>query len=124
MGGIFVRMRDPYSLIVFSPSAIADFLACKHLAALERAVRVGQIKRPYQFEDPGVEVLRKLGLDHEQKFLGRLKDEGKEVVTIPDEVSRSEKVRQTVDAMRAGVDVVYQGSFLTGEWSAVSYTHL
>ncbi len=102
---------------MFSPSAIADFLACQHLAALERAVRGGEIKRPYQFADPGVEVLRKLGLDHEEKFLGRLREQGKEVVTIPDEVSRSEKVRRTIEAMRAGVDVVYQGSFLTGEWS-------
>ena len=96
---------------MFSPSAIADFLACKHLAGLERGVRDGAIKRPYQFEDPGVEVLRKLGLDHEEKFLGRLQEEGKEVVTIPDDVSRSDKARLTMEAMKAGAEVIYQASF-------------
>ena len=102
---------------MFSPSAIADFLACRHLAELERALRNGEIKRPYQFPDPGVEVLRKLGLDHELRFLRRMEEEGKRVVSVPDDVSRDEKVRRTVEAMKEGADVVYQGSVLTGEWS-------
>ena len=41
---------------MFSPTSIADFIACKHLAALNRAATAGEIERPY-FSDPGLELL-------------------------------------------------------------------
>jgi hypothetical protein len=50
---------------MFSPTAIADFLACRHLTALNRAAAAaGEIKKP-KFADPGLELLIKLGLAHE-----------------------------------------------------------
>ncbi len=100
---------------MFSPSAIADFLACQHLTALNRAFKAEEIKKPY-FPDPGVELLRELGLRHEQEYLRRLTDElGLEVVTVPDGLSWSEAGDRTVEAMRAGAEAIYQASFLTGE---------
>jgi hypothetical protein len=41
---------------MFSPTSIADFLACQHLTALNRAEAAEQIKRPY-FPDPTLELL-------------------------------------------------------------------
>jgi predicted RecB family nuclease len=101
---------------MFSPSAIADFLACQHLTELNRELRDGEIEKPHYYPDLGLALLRKLGLEHEQKFLGRLQEEGKNVVAIPDDLSRSEGARRTVEAMKAGADVIYQASFLTSEW--------
>src|SRR5258705_1993139 len=101
--------------IMFSPSAIADFRACQHLNALNRAARAGEIKKPY-FADPGLELLRKLGLAHEQKYLKLLTDEkGLKVVAVPDGLSWSEAARQTLEAMRGGAEVIYQATFFRGE---------
>jgi uncharacterized protein len=97
---------------MFSPSAIADFLACKHLVALNRAASKGQLKKPY-FADPMLELLKKLGTAHEEKYLRQLADEGRTVVSVPDGLGREEASRRTVEAMKAGAEVIYQASFLT-----------
>src|SRR5260370_3689415 len=101
---------------MYSPSAIADFLACQHLAALNRAANAGEIKKPY-FPDPGLELLKKLGLAHEQRYLRQLTEEqGLKIVSVPDGISWSAAATQTVEAMCAGAEVIYQASFLTTEW--------
>jgi hypothetical protein len=41
---------------MFSPTSIANFLACQHLTALNRAASAGEIKRPF-FADPGLDFL-------------------------------------------------------------------
>src|SRR5258705_12985309 len=75
--------------LMFSPSAIADFLACKHLTALNRAAKANEIKKPY-FADPGLELLKKLGLAHEQRYLRQLTEErGLKVVSLPEGISLS-----------------------------------
>ncbi|HYJ87201.1 MAG TPA: hypothetical protein VEW46_14160 [Pyrinomonadaceae bacterium] len=38
---------------MFSPTSIANFLACQHLTALNRAEAAGEIKKPF-FADPGL----------------------------------------------------------------------
>jgi uncharacterized protein len=97
---------------MFSPTAIADFLACQHLTALKKAELTGQIKRPF-FADPGLEVLKKLGLAHEEEYLRRLTDErGMQVVRIPEEISWTDAASQTIKAMRKGADAIYQATFL------------
>ena len=67
---------------MFSPTSIADFLACRHLTALNRATAAGQIKKP-MFADPGLELLIKLGLQHEEAYLLELKNQGLQISTIP-----------------------------------------
>jgi hypothetical protein len=51
----------------FSATDIANFLACHHLSTLDRAEQAGEIQKPF-FYDPGVELLRELGLQHEQAY--------------------------------------------------------
>jgi hypothetical protein len=53
---------------MFSPTSLANFLACQHLTALDRAEAAGQLKKPF-FADPGLELLVKLGREHEEKYL-------------------------------------------------------
>jgi predicted RecB family nuclease len=102
--------------LMFSPSAIADFLACQHLTALNRAAKGGEIKKPY-FADPGLELLQKLGLAHEQRYLKQLENERRlNIVSVPDGLSWSDAATKTVEAMRAGAEGIYQASFMTGEW--------
>jgi predicted RecB family nuclease len=56
---------------------------------------------------------------HEGKYLASLKAEGKtveEIETVIDAEGRRHAEAQTVEAMRRGVDVVYQGTFFDGAW--------
>src|SRR6476659_5274295 len=101
---------------MFSATSIANFLACPHTATLDRAESRGEIKKPF-FDDPAIEVLRKLGFEHEKRYLQQLiEGEGRLVVETELNGSWPEAVRLTVDAMRQGADVVYQGTFLDEPW--------
>ena len=94
---------------------IANFLACGHLPTLDRAEAAGEVRRPH-FKDPGTELLIKLGLEHEQAYLRQLIEEGRDVVQIPLDIRWSEAAARTIDALRGGVDAVYQATFLDGQW--------
>jgi predicted RecB family nuclease len=98
---------------MFSASNIADFLACQHLMTLGRAAARGEIKKPF-FADPGIDLLRELGLKHEQNYLSQLRQaQGLEVVEIP---SSPDAAEVTIEALRRGVDAVYQAVFQQGPW--------
>src|SRR5258708_4655506 len=100
----------------FSATDIANFLACHHLLTLDRAEEAGEIQRPF-FDDPGVELLQKVGLQHEQAYLRYLTDDlGLQVVHIPSDVAWAEAVSRTISAIRDGADAVYQATFQDGIW--------
>jgi uncharacterized protein len=96
---------------MFSPTSIANFLACRHLTALDRAEAAEQVKRPF-FADPLLDFLIKLGQAHEQAYLTQLTEHGLTVVEIPTEGSRRDAAERTIEAIRGGTDVVYQATFL------------
>src|SRR5882724_6314692 len=96
---------------MFSPTSIANFLACQHLTALDRAEAVGEIKRPF-FADPSLELLIKLGEAHEQAYLTQLTDQGLTIVEIPTDGSRRDAAERTVEAIRGGAEVIYQATFV------------
>ncbi len=101
---------------MFTATDIADFLACQHLTTLERAEAAGQIMKPF-FADPGIELLTRLGLQHEQAYLRKLAgDGGLQIVEIPLCAPWAEAVAQTVEALHRGVDAVYQATFRDGPW--------
>src|SRR5688572_1769102 len=97
---------------MFSPSSIADFLACPHLTALNRQYKEGAIKKPF-FDDPGWDLLIRLGLEHEQKYLNELMASGRNVVEIPTDKSWAQTAMATRAAMAAGADVIYQATFVS-----------
>ena len=102
---------------------IANFLACQHIATLNREEAEGHIAKII-YADPGAQLLRKLGLEHEQKYLNELKARGLKVVEIPTErpvetpgaaptkMPWSEAAAATREAMKQGADVVYQATFV------------
>ena len=99
---------------MFSATDIASFLACQHTATLDRAESRKEITKPF-FEDPAVELLRKLGLEHEQRYLRELA-EGQLSITESRSRPWAIAVAQTIEALREGVDVVYQAAFLDRVW--------
>jgi predicted RecB family nuclease len=101
---------------MFSATDVANFLACHHLLTLDHAQAAGEIKKPF-FQDPGIELLRELGDRHERAYLRHLVDTQRLAITeIPTNISRPEAAAQTADALRRGVDVIYQATFQNGPW--------
>src|SRR5208282_3623827 len=101
---------------MFSATDVASFLACQHTATLDRAESRKEIKKPF-FNDPTIELLQQLGLEHEKRYLHELtSSEGRSITEIDQKVSWQEAVSQTVDALRRGVQAIYQATFLDGPW--------
>src|SRR6185437_14208066 len=101
---------------MFSPTSLANFLACQHLTALDREEAAGQIKRPF-FADPGLDLLVKLGLAHEQKYLRYLTEEQNlQVTRIAQGPSWEDAAAETAAAIRNGAQVIYQAAFSSQQW--------
>jgi predicted RecB family nuclease len=106
---------------VYSATDLVGYLACEHLTQLERATAAGLVQRPDR-PDPELDVIRRRGEQHERRYLADLEAEGRSVARVErdrDEARADELDRmaaETVDAMRAGVDVVYQATFFDGRW--------
>jgi uncharacterized protein len=105
---------------MFSATDTSSFLACRHTATLDRAESKDEIVKPF-FKDAAVEMLRKLGLEHEQRYLRELDEKGGLSIAQIDVNGRwSDAVAETVRALREGVDAIYQATFLDGPWGGRS----
>ncbi len=107
---------------VFAATDLVAYLACEHLTQLERASLAGLVDRPIR-DDPELDVIRKRGFEHEQRFLTELAAAGRRVVTIEPDGSiddYGDRIRAaaatTIEAMATGADVIYQATFFDGTW--------
>ncbi|HEU5309023.1 MAG TPA: TM0106 family RecB-like putative nuclease, partial [Acidimicrobiia bacterium] len=105
--------------IALSPSDLTGFAACEHLTQLELAALRGDVERPKR-DDPMLDVLSRRGGEHETKQLARFRAEGRIVVEVeyPDNTAAAlaDAEARTLDAMRAGADVIYQATFFHDGW--------
>ena len=106
---------------VFSATDLVGYLACEHLTALERAALAGLVKRPMR-EDRELDMIRRRGIQHEERYLRDLRALGGRVQTIErrDDEERGDRIRrqaaETVAAMESGADVIFQATFFDGRW--------
>ncbi|TMC51393.1 MAG: TM0106 family RecB-like putative nuclease [Chloroflexi bacterium] len=104
---------------LLSPSDLIGLLACEHLTQLELAVTRGELVRPV-LEDAELDLLARKGHAHELEHLERLRTERRHVVAIADHPETLDGLRaaeeETLAAMRAGADVIYQAAFFDGTW--------
>ncbi|MBA3383708.1 MAG: TM0106 family RecB-like putative nuclease, partial [Actinobacteria bacterium] len=102
----------------FSPSALANYLACPHLTTLDLAVRRGELERPFRV-NRHAELIREKGQEHEDAYLAAL---GDDVVRIekPWEIGWEVAAEATAQAMRDSAPVIYQATFVDGSWRGLS----
>jgi predicted RecB family nuclease len=111
--------------LVCSATDLVGYLACEHLTNLERAALAGLVTRPMR-ADPELDRIAKRGLEHEHRFLEGLRREGRSIAVIEQDESIEDRgaryrsaAAQTLAAMQAGVDVIYQATLFeappTGE---------
>jgi predicted RecB family nuclease len=114
-----VQLHDDGTLVV-SATDLVGFLECDHLVTLEELRARGVVEKPFR-DDPELELVRKRGYAHEQLYIGMLTEQGRTVVEMrlreprtPVDLRAAEA--ETLAAMRAGTDVIFQGTFFDGRW--------
>ena len=103
---------------ILSPSDVVNHLACEHLTQINRLVAIGELNRPDDGR-PEVQLIRRLGDEHERRYLEQLRAHGSSIVEIPDASSVHDlphRHNATVAAMQAGADVIFQATFFDGTW--------
>ena len=112
--------RTSQGTLVLSPSDLTGFLACEHLTALAVQVADDELQKP-KVDNPQFDLITRKGDEHERAYLEQLRAEGKTVVDIDfDWGDWDEAQQRTLDAMRSGVDVVYQGVFIGEGWRGLA----
>ena len=103
-----------------SASDLMRFKGCRHATTLDlRKLEVGDIEPDEEGEE--AVLLQAQGDAHELAFLERLKADGREVVEIETKGRNIEEcVASTLEAMRSGADVIFQGAMLDGVWGGYS----
>jgi predicted RecB family nuclease len=118
-----VHRRD--GKLILSPTDLVGFLACGHLTHLERAAANGLVHKPTRSDDPQVELLRRRGGLHEERYLAQLKKDEREICDLRhervegeerDPRSYEERAAETEAAMRRGEDVIFQATVFDGKW--------
>ena len=106
---------------VYSATDLVAYLACEHLTQLERAALAGIVKRPMR-DDPELDIIRRRGFEHGATVPGRpsrrrVAGPSPSISTDRPRIAVSSCARrpaQTIEAMAAGADVIYQATFFDG----------
>lgn len=106
-------MASPEMRLQSTATALANFLACAHVATLDRAARAGTIRRPH-FDDPTAEILAVRGDEHEQACLSHLREQGGAVASLSGPFEAA--LEGTRRALREGVPVLYQAALSADGW--------
>jgi predicted RecB family nuclease len=118
--GSSVQLAQDGTLIV-SATDLVGYLACDHLATLELGRVQGLWEKPIRSDDPTIALIQEKGDLHEAEYLVSLRDAGLTVVEIakldlrtPQDLRAAQAM--TLEAMRAGADVIFQATFFDGRW--------
>ncbi|HTE63340.1 MAG TPA: TM0106 family RecB-like putative nuclease [Solirubrobacteraceae bacterium] len=108
-----MRIRD--GELGVSPTDLNNFLACRHLSALDLARSRGELslRTPSR---PGADLIAAKGRAHEQAYLATLGD----VAAVAEDAPYGVRVERTAALMRDGAQAIYQAAFADGGWSGVA----
>lgn len=109
-------MKKENGIIYLSASDLVGNLSCDHLSALDLQVVAGALKKP-EYYDPLLEILRERGIRHEQDYIEHLKSLEHEVSFIEGEGINDKTVDATLNAMRAGKDIIVQAALRHERWT-------
>lgn len=109
-------MHKVADTLILSAQDLIGHLNCRHLTALDLAVVKGEHAKPEIWKDPQLELLWERGALHEQNYLKHLQSSGLETVKIDGVDITDEAVKQTLEAMRAGKQIIAQGAFSHKGW--------
>ena len=106
-------MKKSNNQIIFSASDLSNHIHCKHLTNLNYDVVEGFKEKPIS-NNKVLEVLRQRGIDFENSFLIELEAKGLSIVKIEQDEPNARQM--TINAMRQGVDYIYQARLSNDKW--------
>jgi predicted RecB family nuclease len=113
---IFCGMLRIGETIHLSASDLVGHLNCRHLTNLDLAVANGTLAKPF-VRDPLLEILAERGTAHEEAYIEYLRAKGLSIVALGGIGVDAISAGQTIDAMKAGAEVITQGALQLGHWS-------
>jgi uncharacterized protein len=90
------------------------FLGCRHSISLDLIDL--QIPLEKAEDNAQAQLIQVRGLEHERHYLRTLQDAGLSIVEILEDNHLQDRVAQTLEAMRQGVDVIYQAALWDEPW--------
>jgi hypothetical protein len=97
-----------------SATDLSVFLGCRHRTALDLAVAHGQRRAP-KWLDPAAVILQQRGLHHEYRYTQSLEAQGLKIADLQ-EYSGEDLAARSLEAMREGMDVLFQPALRVGRW--------
>jgi uncharacterized protein len=101
--------------LILSPSDLNNFLECEHLTGLDLTVAEGELARTVA-ENGQAQLIRRKGEEHERAFLASLLAAGTSVFAVDHTEGWTKAAAATQEAMRDGVEVIYQAAFASEGW--------
>jgi predicted RecB family nuclease len=107
---------------LYSATDLLNFLGCDHSTALDIEVMKSSLAATKSPDDAYLDILKEKGLEHEHAYFKRLKFEGRSSIEIErhETTTIEEMVERTRQAMRDGIDVIYQGALTAPGWHGYS----
>ena len=113
-------MRTDQSSPLYSAKDLLNFLGCTHSTALDLLALQHLVAPPSDEDDAYLDLLKKKGIDHERAYLEQRRAEGRSLCEVPRLDSIDAMAAATSDAMRTGVDLIYQGALVSRPWHGYS----
>ncbi|MEO7447224.1 MAG: TM0106 family RecB-like putative nuclease, partial [Humibacillus sp.] len=102
--------------LVLSPTDLTKHVACAHITTLDLEALEQRTPRAASSDD-ALNLIFAKGLAHERDYLESLRAQGRTIEDIATlGLAREEAEAATLDAMRRGVEVIYQATFYDGAW--------
>ena len=104
--------------LVLSPTDLTKHVACPHITTLDlQALDSSAAALGAKAADDALNLVFAKGLAHEADYLQALRDRGLSIIEIEGFGTNREAAESaTVEAMREGVDVIYQATLFDGQW--------
>src|SRR5262245_2749089 len=109
-------MRSVGGVIELSAADLVGHLNCRHLTQLDLAVAMGKVQAPKVWGPP-LQTRWERGLAHERSYVEHLERCGFAVARIEGVGIEAKQLKDTADAMRAGVPIIVQAALADGRWA-------
>ncbi|MGC8657563.1 MAG: TM0106 family RecB-like putative nuclease [Desulfomonilaceae bacterium] len=104
-------MRIVDNDILFAATDLCNFLECEHLSALDKIDLTTPLVRTADNED--ALMFQSRGIEHERDYLKKMADSGVDIVDLSlVKGTPQEKALVTIEAMKSGASLIYQGTLL------------
>lgn len=108
-------MHKSKDKILYSATDLVGFLACEHLTSLDLIDLESPLPRAP--EDEQVALIQQKGHAHERKYVEQLRTQTQRFVDISERRGDVwDRIGFTLEAMRAGADIIYQGALASGNF--------